>query len=134
MAGVETPAGGRPLLVEVASYPLSMDAMLARARLEAEGIAAFVHHANWVDIMPILAAATGGAVVMVPPSEAEWAREVLAPGPPPADLCPDCGSREVETRRGALWPSAILTLLIEFPPARTRPRKRCASCGHAWRG
>jgi len=126
--------GGAPLLVEVASYALSMDALLARARLEAAGIPAFVHHANWVDVMPILASATGGASVMVPPQEAERALEVLAPGVSPANLCPECGSREIETRRGSLWPSAILTILIEFPPARTRPRNRCRACGHAWRG
>lgn len=62
----------------VAAYDTPLEAELARGRLEVEGIAARVADANTVSVAQHLSMALGGVKVVVPKSELEEARAILA--------------------------------------------------------
>ncbi|MDP9002708.1 MAG: DUF2007 domain-containing protein [Myxococcota bacterium] len=66
-------------LVTVASFPDVAEAELAKARLELEGIRAFVIDGQIVGVMPFLTNATGGVRVQVEPRDVDRAREILTP-------------------------------------------------------
>jgi hypothetical protein len=130
------------------SYTGPIEAHLARGRLEAEGIPAFViheHHiwANWT-----LSQALGGIKLQVPVAELERARLVLDHhregryaqpldelfADLPRDVCARCGSAQLATRFRIgpllLVFATLFTLSIIFPVR--RDRHRCVACGHAW--
>ncbi len=64
-------------LVTVATYPDTAEALLAKERLELEGVRAFVIDAQTAGVMPYLTSSTGGVRVQVAPADLEKAREVL---------------------------------------------------------
>lgn len=63
--------------VIVASYTRPVEAHLARGRLEAEGIQAFVLDEQAITVNPFLAPALGGVKVAVAAADASRAREIL---------------------------------------------------------
>lgn len=137
-------------LVTVETCTGPIEAHLAKGRLEAEGIPAFVvneHHvwANWT-----LSHALGGVRIQVASSDAENARRILqahASGEFAADLkeafpdledaqCPQCHSKEFSSRMPlGMLAMALLTLgaiSVIFPVR--RDRHTCKACGAKWRG
>jgi hypothetical protein len=75
-------------LVMVASYYAPHDAELARSRLVAEGIRAFVWDATTVGVDPFLAVALRGVKVAVAQRDAGRARALLAPEPEAFEAMP----------------------------------------------
>lgn len=65
-------------LVAVASFENLSEAEVARTLLEAEGIEAVVQDQPLASLLPPVALANGGLVLLVAPDELERAREVLA--------------------------------------------------------
>lgn len=126
-----------------------MEAHLAKGRLEAEGIPAFVvneHHvwANWT-----LSHALGGVRVQVASADAERAARILedhAAGKFANGLedefpdlesehCPQCGSQDFNSqRRVGMLALVVLTLgLISVIFPIRRAKRTCTQCGTTWR-
>jgi hypothetical protein len=64
-------------LVTVTTYPDTAEALLAKERLELEGVRAFVLDVQGDGVMPFLTASTGGIRVQVEPRDLEKAKEIL---------------------------------------------------------
>jgi hypothetical protein len=64
-------------LVTVASFPDVAEALLAKERLELEGILAFVADQQTAGVMPYLTSSSGGVRVQVKPADLERAQEIL---------------------------------------------------------
>lgn len=119
----------------VGTYTDVMVAHLARARLEAEGIRAFLLDEHLLTMDPLIAGAIGGVKLVVAAADAEAAHEVLTRPPEASDepACPACGSTRVQLhhagRRSAFW----TVLLLGIPIGRARAKGRCVDCRHTWR-
>jgi hypothetical protein len=133
------------VLTTIASFREAYAAHIARARLEAEGIPAFVIDEHLVGVQPLYADALGGVKLRVPVDCAERARRIVSEDrsgdlrgvvqPRPARRstrrCPDCGSRAVAQ-----------TVVSRVPRAASRgPRfaalvfvteRTCEECGASW--
>jgi hypothetical protein len=135
----------RHRLVAVASYASPVEAHLARSRLEAAGIPAFVADEHIVAVHWLCSSAVGGVKVQVRLRDLDAARRLLE-APPirssrsarfvtddlSAPRCRRCGSLEVE-RRYARRVSFASALLLGFPLLWPRRRARCRTCGAHWR-
>lgn len=136
-------------LVTIETFTGPIEAHLAKGRLEAEGIPAFVvneHHvwANWT-----LSHALGGVRVQVASADAERAARILEDHAAgkfasaleeefpdlEAERCPQCGSDDFESQRplGMLaWVVMTLGLISVIFPVR-RAKRACKQCGATWR-
>ena len=135
----------RHRLVPVASYASPIEAHLARSRLEAAGLQAFVADEHIVAVHWLCSSAVGGVKVQVRLRDLDAARRLLeAPAirssrsarfvtdDLSAPRCPRCGSLEVE-RRYARRLSLASAMLLGFPLLWPRRRARCRTCGAHWR-
>jgi hypothetical protein len=127
-------SAGSSRLKMVARFRDPWEAHLARGRLEAEGIEAFVFDDQTVGVNWLYSGPLGGVRVVVP-TESEAAALELLSAPvevvPEHDPCPVCSSSDVKLSRYSLWsllPSLFFTAPVFFP----RRSWRCANCGHAW--
>ncbi len=131
--------------VAVAAFSQPIEAHLARARLESEGILCVVGDEHLVRIDWFLSNAVGGVKVLVPSWDAEKARDILRPQPrlvvvagdgEPDDgemICPRCRSYDVYYRRYSRRISSLFILLFGFlVPWRDR-RWTCTQCGYEWK-
>ena len=134
-------------LVTVATFALPTEAAMARGRLEADGIEAYLDNEHLVATYSLLTNATGGVKVTVPARDLERARAILASRHEldEADRddeddgyadepyrCPRCHRKDVDL---APLPPALLivTLLLLGIPFLFLPRtKHCRACGHVW--
>lgn len=111
-------------LVTVASYNLHVDAIMARSRLDSEGIESMLLDENIVRMDWFYANLVGGIKLQVRPEDAPAAREIL--GLPPVGekdseefslCCPRCKSEKVRFRewhRRLHW-IAFLVLFLPLP-------------------
>jgi hypothetical protein len=129
----------------VAAFSEPVEAHLARARLEAEGIGCLLADEHVVGVHWLCSVAVGGVKLQVREADLEAAREALRAASPrrspsadwvTADLdaprCPACGSLRID-RSGLSGRLARVSWswLLQGPwPA---PRARCESCAHRWR-
>src|SRR5690606_6420594 len=137
------------MLITVATFTSPWEAHIAKGRLEAEGIPAFIAHEHhvWADWMYSLA--LGGVKVQVPEAHAEEAARLLEqhmrgefsaalptyPGTPAEDLCPNCGSAAIRSRYslpGILLLVLTFWLVYVFWPPR-REIHVCGECEYRWR-
>ncbi|MFQ5513247.1 MAG: putative signal transducing protein [Myxococcota bacterium] len=149
---------GEPL-VPVAVFSRSIEAELARTKLEAAGLHAFIADGHLVRINWLLSGAVGGVKLLVPRSDEERAIAVLHESPDGArvalrevfeddgeELCPRCGSEETRGQSGSsfrvaiaitlaalLLAQPIVLLFVGLPVLFYRRRRRCFDCGHRWR-
>ena len=146
-------------LIPIATFSRHIEAELARSKLEAEGLPAFVADSNIVRLNWFLSGAVGGAKVLVRAQDESRALEILQEDPQSAqealrevfgddleDRCPQCGSSETRTQSAAAFRAAIaliavalmigrpvLLLLMPLPVIFYRRRRRCFDCGLRWR-
>lgn len=136
-------------LVRVASFSLSTEAHMARAKLESEGIPAAVTNENTAYTYPLYTSTPLGSVdVLVRERDLERAtealREVLQRGQPEAlrarapeayaaPPCPMCGGTDVRREGLGLVRIIIAVLMLGVPFALFRPRWSCAECGARWK-
>lgn len=137
--------GSEPVrLVAIAGFGEPHEAHLAKGRLEAEGVPAFIAGEHLAG-MNATFADTGGLIRLeVAPEAAEQALAILdrdhssmfvdedsgaaMRSSATTSLCPCCGSASIveEERAGG----AILKVLLEALSGR---RRRCFTCGHRWK-
>jgi len=135
-------------LVTVGSFTGPIEAHLAKGRLEAEGIPAFVAHEHHVWANWVFSHALGGVKVQVMPEHTTQAAAILKEHvegkyevalkeefPDIQDnACPKCGSREFKSSIPfGLLVLVILTLglvSIIFPARRVN--HTCLRCGNKW--
>lgn len=133
--------------VTVASFLQPIEAHLARARLESDGIECFVVDEHIVGVQWLYAVAVGGVKLQVRSWQSEHAREVLASCQAEtrtssdwitADLaaprCPRCGSLRIEPSRLSRGARLASGLLLGLRLVGRRRDTRCRHCGHRWRG
>lgn len=123
--------------VTIGWYLHPLEAEIARGRLEAEGIPAFLHSAGHSTVNWPITLAIGGIRLQVPPSAVEEARQVLeeaAPlDPEPGDTaCPKCGSQRIESLRVTWKMSMFSSHIFGIPLPFSQSSVRCASCGNVW--
>jgi len=131
---------GEPVgLKTVGRYTDAIRAHLARGRLEAEGIEAFVAHEHhvWADWM--VSNALGGVKVQVKPDMAARAKLILEDMEEgayaleeEAEPCPRCGSTDtVEAKAEWKW-AFVAFMFLHIPLPFRRAMRRCGRCGHDW--
>ena len=138
-----TPPTGRDL-VTVATYMFPWEAYIARGRLEAEGVAAFVADDNTVQMNWGYAWAIGGVRVQVPREQLGEAKLVLhnlaagAYADTSVDedgdrqCCPRCSSTKFDTRRSTPILVLMLVALFSMLPLPFPKRRHCRNCGYDW--
>lgn len=121
--------------VTVGSYSFPYEAHLARAKLESEGIPAFVADEHTINMQWLYSQALGGVKVQVPEDFAEQARELLeedlAQRPIEQELinCPQCGACEFAYLVRGKRVAYLLFWLLGFPLWRVRRQRECRVCG-----
>jgi len=113
---------------------------MARSRLEAEGIDAYVQDANIVRMNWLYSLAVGGVRLQVSSEHAPEALAILSSldsqdsGPDElSDACPECGRSRIAVLRPGRRFAFVLWLVVGFPLWRLRYRWSCLDCGHTWR-
>jgi hypothetical protein len=126
------------MLTTVATYSLPYEAQIARAKLESEGIPAFVADEQTINMQWLYSDALGGVRVQVPSAYRERAVECL--GIDETGLveeqvgvdrlaCEQCGSMDTETyQKGKRW-AFLMFLLLKFPLFPVTNTYRCNACG-----
>jgi hypothetical protein len=128
----------------VARFPEPVMAHMAKARLEEEGIPAFVRDAHTIGIQWLYSIALGGVRVEVDEQDEERAKELLQTdfseqlteeqwsGHAHPDLrCPRCGSDDV-VRSGLSPRTGLMSLLKWTPFSSSRRKLTCRTCGRIW--
>lgn len=125
-------------LATVASFSFPHEAHVAKARLEAEGVPAFIADENTINMQWLYSNALGGVRVQVPSQFAGKAKEILA-----QDLsdvvesefgtseltCPKCGGADLESYTKGKKPAFIVFLLLGFPLFFYKHGYKCRTCG-----
>lgn len=130
-------------LVTVASFTYPWEADLARSKLEAADIPAFVTDAETVSLNWFLSNALGGVRVRVPKEYEDKALAVLnaevhavewvAPGKQAAHPCPQCGANESTPFRGRWWLPFVSWLVGDLPLLSRERKRKCHACGYVWK-
>ena len=126
-------------LSTVAIFREPYQAYLAKARLEAEDIEAFVVDEYYVGVNWLVSNAIGGVKLQVDERDFTSADEVLHEELPELLIdepngpgCPECGSSDLSANSNDRRVRAI-SLWIGFPLALGQYRYRCEQCGHGFR-
>lgn len=129
------------MLVRIAAYENAIEAHLARGRLEAEGIPAFVCHEHHVTVNWLQSLALQGIKIYVHPQDGDRAREIIAAhdrGEYALDdteeniSCPRCQNTKLSRHRVS-WKSAMLTTnFANIPLFFHWATMRCDTCRHEW--
>lgn len=133
-------------LVMAATYTDTMDAYIARGRLEAEGIPVALHNENHIATNWLISQAIGGVKIMVAASNLEEATTILqaheageydiAPEISYSDglHCPKCDATDIKS--GIAWLATFLGFITlgvyALVIAKSRKLHQCRSCKHYW--
>jgi hypothetical protein len=144
-----------PSLVTIATFDRQYEASLAQARLESEGIKAFIHGENTARMFTGVGGEVGSVLLQVLSEDEDHARAILAMDEEgydeflsslqaegaegeketfeSRDHCPNCGSDNIFTsdisplsRLGAIF-------LLGIPLLFMKKERECAICGHTWK-
>jgi len=134
-------------LVTVASFSEPIQAHLASAKLEAEGIEYFIIDENIVGMYWLYSQAVGGVKLQVRERDAEKATQLLQTGSQKQDAvvekkesvkqgsdicCPKCGSGDIEYEKYSKTVFYLTILFFKFPVPFLKDEYRCNSCEHRW--
>ena len=125
------------MLTTIASYSFPWEAQIAKARLDAEGIPAFVADEQTINMQWLYSNAMGGVRLQVPQAFASRAVEILAEdhsdeleeeqGDDPV-VCSACGSANTEPHQlGRRW-AFLVFLGLDFPLFPVKNTYRCKDC------
>lgn len=139
-------------LVTVWNFFEPMEAHIAKARLEAEGIKCVLSDENFVGTYWLLSGMAGGVKLKVGECDAEMARQILAAKEEVVQeqtevqdeaeqrdensgelLCPKCGSDLVEYEKYSRKMFFLGVLFFRIPVFFPKDSYRCLDCGHVWR-
>jgi predicted RNA-binding Zn-ribbon protein involved in translation (DUF1610 family) len=131
-------------LITIARFRDLAEAELARGKLEAEGIPAFLADQCLVGLDWNYSNAVGGVRLQVPKEYAEEARDILKADNSAAlseletsthfsqkESCPSCGSTTLRQTKLSRKSGAI-SLLLSLPIFFWGTRIVCQRCGHSW--
>ncbi|MGM0952606.1 MAG: DUF2007 domain-containing protein [Pseudomonadota bacterium] len=126
------------MLVTISRYSMPYEAHIARSRLDAEGIPAFVADEHTINMQWMYSNALGGVRLQVPEPYVEAAIEVLAEDREQdltgqegseAEVCQYCGSSATEFHQiGRRW-AFLMFLGINFPLFPVKNGIKCKQCG-----
>jgi hypothetical protein len=126
------------MLVTISRYSMPYEAHIARARLDSEGIPAFVADEHTINMQWMYSNALGGVRLQVPESYAEAAIEVLAEDREQdlidqegceTEVCQSCGSTATEFYQiGRRW-AFLVFLGFNFPLFPVKNGIKCKQCG-----
>ncbi|AKQ44866.1 hypothetical protein TH63_03285 [Rufibacter radiotolerans] len=129
-------------LVTIATYSGSIDAHMAKNKLESEGVMAFLFDENMVSLNPLYNISIGGIKLKTLASDAEKALEILngmnaLPYTNEQDVpvaCPRCGSEDIsyayDSRSNLKNIGGFLLGLITFSlPLLSKDKYKCGQCG-----
>ena len=137
---------GKDSLIVVRAFSHPHEAQLACSALRASGIDAIIADAHIVAANWLYSNLVGGVKVLVPPEDADAAREILdstavvqtADRPEGDDettvVCPRCGSHDVTSVTRGKRLAVLSWLLVNFPLFPVKHQMRCRSCGHVLAG
>ena len=145
----------QPKLVTLAAFNMPYQAHLAKSRLEAAGVPAFIRDEHLISINPLYSPALGGVKVQVPDVHLKEAREILdstpdveltddealsaipieEPGPEPPGImeCPHCGSRGFVEELSHPVERLLNGLLLGLPWLWLGRPLMCRACRHTFR-
>ena len=124
-------------MITIARFSLAIEAHIARAKLESEGIPAFVADEHTITAQWLYSDAMGGVRLQVPNSCAQEAREILAVDHSEAVLeeqgfdpltCPHCGSHELQPITPGRRIAFITILFFNFPLWPFKRQIKCLGC------
>ena len=137
-----------PHLVLLKTFNDPWEAYFLQARLEAEGVPAFVFDDHYVYVNWLIATALGGVRVMVPAHLTNEARAVwqgVVDGTYRAQLaglfgdlddprCPVCGATDIARRvgLGEILLGLVVLTVTRVPLKLTPTRCTCQACGARW--
>ncbi|MEM6581363.1 MAG: DUF2007 domain-containing protein [Pseudomonadota bacterium] len=125
-------------MITVARFSLPLDAQLARAKLESEGIPAFVADEHTINMQWLYSNALGGVRVQVPDVFAEEAIDLLRTDFSSAlieergvdlPVCAKCGSNNLEPLTKGKKMAFIVFLFFNFPLWPFKRQVKCLDCG-----
>jgi hypothetical protein len=129
------------MLIRIAAYQEAIEAHLARGRLEAEGIPAYVCHEHHVTMNWPWSLALQGAKIYVHAVNGARAREIIAAydrgeyalrDDEEILVCPRCQNTKLSRRRLG-WKSALLVVhLLSIPLYFRWAMMKCDTCRHEW--
>jgi len=142
-------------LVTIATYDRQYEASLAQARLESEGVQAFVHGENTARIFTEVGGEIGSVLLQVRAEDEDHARAILAMDEEgydeflssiqaenaeeqretfeSRDHCPNCGSDNIFTTDISPLSKLGAIFLLGIPLLFMKKERECAICGHTWR-
>jgi len=125
-------------LITIASFSFPYEAQIAKARLLAEEIPAFIADEHTINMQWLYSNALGGVKLQVPTQFAEKANEILA-----QDLsaemeetfgknetqCSKCGSSDITPYTKGKKPAFLVFLFMGFPLFFYKHGFKCRACG-----
>lgn len=126
-------------MITIATFSKPEEAHLLRMRLEAVGIPAYIRDENTIQMDWLYSNLIGGVRVEISPEDEAEAREFLEadtvqePDDSIDEICPQCGSKEVEPDETPRRLSFLSVLLLGFPFLIAKNRWHCLSCQHQFK-
>ncbi|WP_444908981.1 putative signal transducing protein [Microbulbifer sp. TRSA005] len=128
------------MLVTVARFSFPYEAQIAKARLESEGISAFIADEHTVNMQWLYSNAMGGVRLQVSESDLDKAHEILKQdrsnlvdqelGCDGERKCESCSSRNIEPFTKGKKPAFLVFLLLGMPLFFYQHGIKCRDCGH----
>ncbi|WP_339667846.1 DUF2007 domain-containing protein [Dasania marina] len=127
------------MLITISTYSFPYEAQIARAKLDSEGVPAFVADEQTINMQWLYSNAMGGVRLQVPADFVEIAKEILSEDcseelTERVDSefipCPVCGSNKTEYYQfGRRW-AFLAFIVINFPLFPIKSGIKCKECGH----
>jgi len=127
------------MLKTIATYSFPYEAQIARARLDSEGIPAFVADEQTINMQWLYSNALGGVRLQVPQQFAEQAHGILSEDYSETLVeeqgvdsveCSSCGSFDTQPyQKGKRW-AFLVFLGLDFPLYPVKNTFKCTQCGH----
>ncbi|WP_444912317.1 putative signal transducing protein [Microbulbifer sp. PAAF003] len=128
------------MLVTVARFSFPYEAQIAKARLESEGIHAFIADEHTVNMQWLYSNAMGGIRLQVSERDLDEANKILNQdrsilvdqelGHDEERVCESCSSRNVEPFTKGKKPAFLVFLLLGMPLFFYQHGVKCKDCGH----
>lgn len=125
-------------MVTVARYSFPHEAHIARAKLESEGIPAFVADEYTINMQWLYSNALGGVRVQVPKPFAKQAKEILSQDYSQSLVakqdqegypCPECGSLDTDFIVKGKRMAFLVFMTLHFPLWPFKRQSKCNNCG-----
>lgn len=127
------------MLTTIATYSFPYEAQIAWAKLDSEGIPAFIADEQTINMQWLYSNAMGGVRLQVPQVFVQQALELLAEDATAAVeqeqgsdavQCSACGSTRMESYQQGRRLAFLVFLGLDFPLFPVKNTLRCQTCGH----